>query len=704
MEILITEIYKRIDLCLDRDIFGLDENKKGSSKKQQREFVKYLVSVATHPIGLRASVKPYNCSQEDMLLYLMDMFDLTGTKLRAITIGKNKSKFKRTNGKLDIQPVKRHSWRPELKIRLHPPTFFYKERLFLENLYVRVFLITEDRSHLVKPNNDLSNVQDAKVKGMLNKIFKKAHTASSNRIRAMNELSQVVKFIRDENSSLKHSSSRKSSRPDYKMTQLIKEQGEVKDDIHLNIRRYYCEPQYSYMLRFEFWLNSDVLHLSCFRRYKRFMRRIIPGNFSRCSKASNQFTNLFGNQEFYGFINIKLANLPSYAMKQTYPILSLQERRVNNCEISIELKNRRILEDNTEKGSQLVNSNISSNLMTKKSNESFLINHVRLYSNCILYQCLSLAPSNHHTLTEAGKFRNITLDNLLYLPGHTLINQHRLQSNLSHFEDQCIRRVSIIILLIKLEIKKIDDNEKIIDYVKTLLISLLQNEYATAHRLVDDKTLQEVDPFRTRVTSATENFISGLELLSLKNFLNMFLIPRSDKWLLKLDDDSTSSIIHRSMTLSGLKLFKTALVQLKRRDKGSQQHADPQTIDIFALKHSIEQHLCKIIIEHIRMRLETIVHTDPTKSGKVGGTRRNKPLSSTIEDDNIWLQLLHDIRYIQHDLTLYWSRKGLNSLVEHEQPFVKKLGLFENLEKMNLSSIIETKLENYLRHKDRIIT
>lgn len=703
MDISNTEIFERIDSCLDRDIFGLDENKKGPNQKQQREFVKYLVSVATHPIGLRASVKPYNCSQEDMLLYLMDMFDLTGTKLRAITIGKNKSKSKRKDGELDVQPVKRHSWRPELKIRLHPPTFFYNERLFLENLYVRVFLITEDRSHLSKPNINLKNLTDAKTKGMLNKIFNKIHPVSSNRVRPINELSRVVKFERDGNSSLKHSPSRKISRSDYRTTQIIKEQGEVKDDIHLNIRRYYCESQYSYILRFEFWLNSDVLRLSCFRKYKRFMKRIISGNFSRCSKASNQFTNQFQNQEFYGFINIKLANLPSYATKQTYPILSLQERRVNNCEISLELKNRRILQDKTEKNSQSVDLNKSSNLMTKKSNESFLINHVRLYSNCILYQCLSLAPSNYHTLAEAGKFRNITLDNLLYLPGYTLINQHRLQSNLSYFEDQCIRRVSILMLLVKLEIKQIDDNEKIIDYVKTILISLLQNEYATAHRLVDDKTLQEVDPFRNRLTSANENLINELEFLSLKNFLNMFLIPRSDRWLLKLDDDSILSTIHRTMTLSGLKLFKTALVQLKRINKGSQHQFNPQT-DILELKSSVEKHLCKIIIEHIRMRLDRIIHTDPTKFGKVGKNRRNKPLSSAIEDDNIWLQLLHDIRYIQHDLTVYWSRKGLNSLVEHEQPFVKGLGLFEKLEKMNLSSIIETKLENYLRHEDRIIT
>lgn len=707
MSRLLPRILNKIDLSLDEDISRLNitilGDKKGfaSYQKQQREFVKYLVSVVTHPIGLRASVKPYNCCQEDMLIYLMDMFNLTESKLRAIILGKSRSKFKQKDDQSPISLVKRHSWRPELKIRIHPPAFFYKEQLFLDNLYVRVYLIKEEKIGLAEPEVDLGNSHDAKSKGILKKIFRNLHSTSSNFPRPLSEVERVVKFHCEEKTPNQSSRSQNCAKSGYKMTQLIDGRVKTKGDIHLNIRRYYCDPQHCYILRFEFWLNADALNLSCIRRYQRCMTQLAIRSFTGCCRANNRLGNLYMNQDFYGFISVKLANLPSYATRKTYPILSVQERRVNNCDISLELKNRRILPDGATEAEWLTSDTTKST--AKKSNESFLINHIRLYFNCILYQCLNLTPATYLKLAETGKFRSITLDNLLYLPGYTLINQHRLQSNLSQFEDHCLRRVAIVVLLIKLENRPFDDGEKMAALVKILLMSLAQNEYATAHKLIDDKTLQEVDPFQDESTgtSITRKIITEIELDSLKKFLNMFLIPKLDHWLPGLNENSTTETVNRGMTLSSLKLFKTALVQLKRRNKGCKVLVDPQT-DTIGLKTSIEQYLCQIIIDHIRMRMEKIINTggEPIKVGKVGNDKKNKPLSSDIEDDNMWLRLLHDMRYIQHDLTLYWSHKGLNSLLIHEQSFVKELGLFKKLEKMNLSSVIEAKLETYLKHQE----
>lgn len=689
-------ILNELNLCLDEDIFGLkrsinpsNKNEYKSKRKQHRDFVMYLVSVATHPIGLRASVKPYNCNQEEMLLYLMDMFSLTEAKLRTIIVGKTKSGQQQTN----LSPLKRHSWRPELRIRLHPPTFFYKEGLYLDNLYVRVYLFEEKLKKSSETIDDVSNTNEAKNRGMLNKIFKNLDSTSSTRIRSLSELRQLVRFESGANQ-VTASSQMKAAKSSYKMTQILGNETKLQDDIHLDIRRFYCEPQSAYILRFEFWLNNDVLKQGCVKRYQRCLRELLSGKFSGCSQDKKQSIYQTDNQDFYGFVNVKLSNLPSYATKQTFPILSLKEKRVNNCEISLELRNRRILEElEVDQQSDL---KIAYSI-PKRSNESFLINHMRLYCNCILYQCLSLSLDSFHKLAKGGRFRNVTLDHLMYLPGYTLINQHRLQSNLSVFDDQCLRRVSILLLLIKLETKSIDDIEERIDYVKTLLISLVYNEYIGAHRLIDDKTLQEVDPFFSSSNiDFTRMVVLEIEFTTLRNYLNMFLKPKLDRWLLKSSENSLTAMNSRIMTLYGLKLFKTALVQLKRRNRACREVAKYQ-VDVATMRSSIERHLCRIIINHLKLRVEEIVESERYTSSSIKTVKRNKPLSSEIEDDNLWLQLLHSLRYIQHDLTLYWSRKGLNSLVKNEETFVKKLGMFKKLEEKSLSRIVEAKLESYLK-------
>lgn len=726
MDKLCTIILNNLNHSLEDDLTRLDffkntiiDDKKTQVAARQRhlEFVKYLVSVATHPIGLRASVSPFNSSQEQMLAYIMDMFSLTGVKLEKILIGTKKSKEigktadrgKTGDQQTGLSAKKRHSWRPELRIRLSAPIFFYREQDYLDNLHVRVYLFREDR--LVESSKQIDfessattttssdrfdKLEDTKSKSILNKIFKRFRLDSSVLIRPVKEMRHLVRFEPSLTIASGPAHRVKIYRTAYNMIQVVNSDTKIKDDIRLNLRRYYCDPKTAHILRFEFWLDARTFRTGCLNWYKRLVRRLVyTGNISSCFKRNTSTTYENENQEFYGYINIKLTQLASYATKQTYPILSLNERKVNNCQICLELKNRRILEDGEAK--MIEQGQLNALSASRKSSDEYLMRHVRLYVNCLVYQSLSLASSEEIGSKSSSYevFHSLTLDNLLYIPAYTLINQHRLQSNLNQFEDKCLRRVSILLLLVKLEqrqrFKGDDRNSKLI-IMKMLLVSVIRNEYINANRLIDDKTLQEVDPFKDDTgNGGTRSSITILEIATLRKFVNLFLFNRLKKWLLspKASDESNPDDLDRSITLSSLRMFRTAISHFKKMSLSSEMKGKIQQ-DATALKIRIEQLLCGLIIGHLKTYLDTLINNSLDRiKGKVEGVGKQ-------EDKELWLELLHDIKRIDHDVCLHWSRKGLNGLIMNEREFVKKLRMFENLEKQNFRRVIMTKIDNYL--------
>lgn len=643
-------------------------------------FIKYVVSVATHPIGLHASISPYNSSREHMLAYIMDMFSISETKLKKMFLISDKSikipnvenvKSPTAMKEMPIVSKKRHSWRPELRLRVYPPTFFYKERLYLNNLFVRVYLFKNEllmtsivNEKTIEPEHSTSG------RKVLDYIFRGLRLSSSVLIRPVNEMRHLIKFKSNETSGDAEGTS--FSKANYKMVQVVNDKTELYDDIHLNIRRYYCEPQTVHILRFEFWLNSDIKQGGFFSWYKRFARRLVYNrSWFTCFQSNQKRKQTYMNesQEFYGYINIKLTQLPSYPTKQNYSILSIQERKINSCEISLDLRNRRILEEDSHPEVQQTQKNDQH----RKSMRDFLINHVRLYVNCLIYQSLPFSSKNVAGLNQVESCRNLILDNLFYLPAFTLINQHRLQSNLDQFEDRCLRRVAILILLINLE----NMHDIRANPIKILLLSVIKNEYMVMRRPVDDKTMQEVDPFEDSFEiKGSRAIIVELELATLRDFVNKFLNTRIEQWLIEPSD------LDRSITRSSLKLFKTAISYIKhwiKVDKVLTKLLD----DVVSLKKLVDQLLCRVIIEQLCSKLDEAIELER-------GSKNRRRLS------NLWLKLLHDVNHINRDLSLYWEQGGLNVLIKGQKEFVSKLELFKALQRRGFIQVMDRKVDNYV--------
>lgn len=675
----IKDILNKLTRCLNEDLNTLQKNglNKNVTKRDSRKlFAGYLVSVATHSIGLRASIAPFNCSQEQMLAYLMDMFNLKESQLRKILTG-NDNDDKRINSSV----MKRtHSWRPELRIRLNAPAFFYNEQDHIDNLSVRVYMFKDPRlSNLDAYDNKPSTFSDSsdssRNNGLL-EIFKMFRLDSSILIRPINEMKYLIRFI-------------KTDRDSYKMVHTILGRSEnISDDIHLRIRRYCCEPKSVHILRFEFWSNISNTNVSWLDKFRHLARRLVHGGYGQKRNKSTTYMN--ENQKFYGFINISLTQIPSYAVKKVHSILSLKERRVNNCEVSLEVRNRRIL-NNDDKDYKPKPKTYDK---PRKSSEYYIINHLRLYVNCLLYQAISLNEDTFDRIADSPT--NIILDNLLYIPAYTLINQHRLQSNLNQLEDQSLRRVSILTLLLKLDKQnKLDDTIAFkLEHFKIILIMVVQHEYMVAHRVMDDKTLQEVDPFRDDSNvDSSRDIIVDLEITTLVNFIDHFLAYRLKKWFIRSERTIRQNIdvnLERHITLLSLKLFKVIITHFERvRSVNIKLKAV-----IPGFKNKIEKLLLEIISNEISTRLKSIVDKDKISviSNQGKGILRGRQSRS---DDNPWRKLLRDVHLINDDLSLYWSHKGLDDLDgTGRQQIGRKVA--ELLEKRNLRDLIETKINNFL--------
>lgn len=678
---------RRFDLVQDVDV----ATKRALNKiilSKSSGFIRYVISVATHPIGLRASVNPYNSTREHMLAYIIDMFSLSEAKLRKILTtndGMNKNPNLDGFAKSPVQvlesPIekKRHSWRPELRLKLCPPAFFYKEQLYLDNLFVRVFLFKDEQ--IIHSKGDVSTLNldnpTARAKRVLDYIFKGLKLSSSTLIRPVNEMRYLIRF--ESPPHVENGATKKPSRANYKMIQVLTETTKSYSDLQLNIRRYYCEPKSAHILRLEFWLNSDVKQAGYFGWYRRFARRLVHSRRCFACFTGNQRRDLRyinENQEFYGFININLTQLPSYPTKQNYPIISIREQKINSCELSIDLRNRRILaddhlDDDSPRSSPRQDP-------PKKSIRAFLINHVRLYVNCLIYQSLAYTKESSGVSMRAEAPFNLILDNLFYLPAFTLINQHRLQSNLDQFGDRCLRRVAILLVLIKLE----NIHHPKTNFIKILFLSVIQNEYMVTWRPVDDRTMQEVDPFGDSFESkGLRALIAELELITLRNFVVKFLNLKLEQWFTKQLQQSTTNS-DRIVTLSSLKLFRTATYYIRRCIRADKTlHKLLREVD--AIKKLVDQVLCRLVVEYLQEKLQEVCQLE-------GAARNQRNVS------NLWLKLLQDVHQIDRDLSLHWRRGGLNILVKKEEEFVSKLELFRGLPGNDFIRLLEEKVATYI--------
>ena len=240
-----------------------------------------------------------------MLAYIMDMFSLNDNKIRKIVVGERGQSEDQATKEAVIDIKKRHSWRPELKIRLSAPLFFYNEQSYLENLNVRVYLFKDERIEVDKNENDLdeggSDSASVKKRSVLNRIFKRLHLESSVLIRPINELRCLVRFQPIENVTVKTNIPSVLS---HRMIQLsTAKENKVEDsknDLRLGIRRYYCEPKGVHILRFEFWLNSDPAHSGCFNKCRQHVRRLVYNGCCYCCLREARSTYMNEKQEFYG--------------------------------------------------------------------------------------------------------------------------------------------------------------------------------------------------------------------------------------------------------------------------------------------------------------------------------------------------------------------------------------------------------------------
>lgn len=658
----LSQIYDHLDKDMVRfGQFNL-KNEGRAYRNEYTNYVKYLVSVASHPIGLRASVSPFNSSQEHMLAYIKDIFSIDKNKFLKIITGGSEDRKKvdvaDSRHVVRADPVKRHPWRPELRMRILPPTFFHHGSEHIERLRVRVYLFRDLKTdHIIDDGDDRKS-------SILDKILKKYRIKHSFLIRPVDQMRYLVKF-RLKGGHETNSSSRLSK---YlcRMVQSTRDGAEVENDLFMNIRRYYCESRPCYILRFEFWFEPLSSGFNLYQSFRNLLRRVVfngPSNRGRSTYMNEK-------QVFYGQINIKLSEIPSYASRQTYPVLSLNGSKINNCDMCLEFRNRRIGQvDGPERE---VNANDSN---------SFVINHVRLYANCLLYHCFSVRASLNNSLThDLDMFQSVTLDDLFYVPAFSLINQHRLQSNLSRIEDSCLRRVTILTLLMKLD--------RTLDAVKPAIIvldSVLQNEYQTSDRYIDEKTKQEIDPFR-QDTDTDSNYLFRLEKAILESFIENNLNSGLKDWprlcaRSKKDFNILSSLID-------LRLVRTALSYFKKSARGFAT----KTGASFGsnLKRRVQEILCDLVVHHLKDSFDNI-----TQLYRTAGGYPASDVQSEIEKS--WFNLHRDIKCIDHDIRTYWSRKGLDELILENPNLIKSLNPFEILAEPNLKKTIRSKINEYTR-------
>lgn len=671
---------KRVGCSVD----SLPSANNTSATVHRRKFALYLMSVATHPIGLLASVSPFNCDSEQILAYIAEVFAIDNEKLREMFHGKTQDR---------PQPIKRHSWRPELRIRIKPPRLHSKSiAISQDSIQVRVYIFKEE--HMSEPagGNKSSNQFKSKAersRWLLEHIFKLRIVESSNLIRPVNEMRSLIKFKpqnSQSNTGVKQTSSMLgiSRGVDGKIAQ---DEG----DLYVNIRRYYCDPKAAHILRFEFWTDCGEKQLSRIDKYRRAIRHCLSeGSCSTRLKTKTAYMD--ESQEFYGYINFRLTQLASYPIKKNFIIKTLQNTSLASCEILLEPKNRRVKDE------------MQDNQVTRLSYNRYVINHMRLYANLVLYQCLEIETTLCALVGQTQVLPNITIDNLFYMPAHTLINQHRLQSNLNKNEDSNLRRISLWSLLINVE--QLNETSNLGLGARLVIMSILKTDYMTDRTKIDTKTMQETDPFQDWFDADSgyvRSLIVEMELEILRKFYAVVLQPRLTRMFGQTQVNLANQFVDRSMTLLALNLYNSAIGNLTRTNSRlSVINKYPHDIGP-RLREPVEQLLCELLVSYVYERILQLSKQEDlaTKDRRRIRSRRvriekTQPIDDRKANTDSWNQLLQELRYIDQDLRLNWCRDGLRGLVMNQGHFVKTLKLFESLKKNKIIKTIKAKLNRYM--------
>lgn len=659
------QILDSLNVVLDED-FDLVEQKTQKTNardglQSRKQFVDHLVSVATHSIGLEASMKPFNCSREQMLAYLREMSGMTEQQLEKVL-------QEHDDRGANLTP--RNCWEPELRIRLNPPSFFYDKDRHLKDLRVRLFednLVTRSRL-----------TGDSSERILENFKIRQSTDISAAAARPHDTIRCSIKFVKATNDEDSYKMKHTNNNNDQAEKSNTNSNGRFVDgDIYLKIRGRSCKPDSVHILRFEFWLNNNSTNP---------MRRglIRLRQLARCLDSlkccKSKMGPASGLQDFYGYTNIRLSQIPAYAMNGTHSIVSSNDfPRINSCEICLEFRNKQLKPDGSSAGES-----------------DRLINHMRLVADCLLYQIDQSLPSTDNWASNGFNLKmSLSLDNLLYLPAYSLINQHRLQNNLTQLENQSLQRTSMLILLLEVGRRQRDQaNNKRLMIHLAILISLIQSEYLVAHRSVDDKTLQDIDPFRKiQLEDSTRLVIVNLEALAINRLVDKFLAYRLERWLVRPSQISKSDLNieqDRQLTLNCLRLCRVIICHLKT----SKVVNGKLKLMATNVEVKIQRIIAGVMQQNWTERLSRITTVAGSPSpvgvrGKLRG-REGKFGKGKKSISNPWRRLLHDIRSTNRDLCLYWSKDGSKSINFSKSPKIEE-------KDGNLWTTIEGKLNQFIK-------
>lgn len=653
-----------------------DDTKRGT----RDQFARYLVSVATQPIGLQASIAPFNCSQEQMLAYLMEVFEFNQAQIRGM----------RSDSDSATKPsIRKHSWRPEIKFKVGRPAFYHKEQEFLDNLSVRVYLF-KDQSQ-VENNDSPPSVTTNEDNKRLSNIFQRMKPDHAILTRPVAPMLRELRFTRVE-----------STKSTISVTNTSTDMG------GLNVRRSYTDPKTGHILRFEFWLNSSMANIGALQSMSRYVSR---SKFCCSFKRARGIALSSSGKLLYGFINVRLTEVPAYAIKVTYPILSMKEQRVNTSEICLEFRNRQISDDlNGGKSDHASKQGGVEETLSAQPSSNSVINHMRLYVCCIVFQMLTMRRCTE--INELREFDRIissmTLDNLFYLPAHTLINQHRLQNNLKQLEDQSLRRAAILLLLTRLNnIRVASVNQVLFESWQLLLVALAQHEYVIAHRLYDSKTMQQIEIFDDNPEADTsKDVVIDIELAAAADFCEMISREQlANGWLSMLANKSND--LAKTLTLSYLRLAEVMISHMK-----SNNFVAPKLKSgVLQLEKRIDKLLAEVVSSYLKTMLTQLVKEDHTvTSPRKEGLRLSKDFNSIrtsrvisrkankhMNMSSSWQKMARDLQQIDHDLSLHWAPSGIGGVGIDNSNLFGSSTMKDQLTRLVL--LVRSKMDQYLDDK-----
>lgn len=590
--------------------------------KSREQFVAHLASIISQPIGLRASVAPFNESSESMFAYLMEMFCLSQDQLeRLLAISGEQPSPTGRNCKI-------RQWQPELKLKINPPIF---DGTNTDNITVKLMV---------------EEYQQANVEAGSRNIFDVIRMRGGDRLKTVASQDRVlveIGYIKRGNTYLAELITGLSD------IVVVDDRGD--GEVRLRLRGHKISNQ---KIRIEFWIQ-------CLKRFN--LKRFVACS---CCGSDGDREATSKDQILLGTTSIKLSQIPAYATRNSYPILSSHHKLVNNCDILTQIRN--------------------GNLVVK--DETIVDNHVRLYAICIAYQ-LNLLTNDGITSRlsklprfEAARSANLNLDSLLYLPAFSLINQHRLRYNISHQEDQSICRSAILLLLTRME--SLNVNRIYSDSHRLLLASIAEHEYLNAHRHFNNTTRQEVDPFQPGLShDGSREQVQLLEYHSIDDCAKELVSgDRIRTWLSRVNTMGFDS--KKADVLVGLRLVKTIILHNMNNSMVHPRFSGQSA----ALKNYVEKLLTDTVSDELKLRLRSIlINMQP-----LSPVKQNKRSDLRCQPDNPWCKLFCDIHSIENDLVLHWSDLGLDSLK------LNKTGsaLIDDESMSKLQAIIESKIRNYL--------